>query len=527
MINQTLNNNSVLLFDFGTILVGLSKERCVRALEQIGCGRIAYYVDECRQEDLFHELEIGGSIEAFCDEARRQSSYTDEKGVYHPCKATNDEICWAWNQLLLDIPVEKLRLIHHLHHDLGIHTAILSNTNQIHWQYAVRHLFTADGLTVNDYFDEIFLSCDMQMVKPDDCIYQEMVRQLREGYGIPALQPHDILFIDDSAKNCMAAEANGIRAFHDPNGDKWMTKLFAGNQQQPLPEKGLCGGCIGNFDGIHLGHRHVIDMLKRVAAERGLRPVVITFDRHPRALFDPKFEPEYLTTVQEKEMLLRDAGVDVKVMPFTQQLADTTARDYMRRLYDDMDVRLLLLGYDNRFGKRNEYETFEDYQRYGSELGIEVLRADAIDVAGSRVSSSYVRHLVREGRVDDASQCLGYLFSIAGTVVEGHREGRKIGFPTANINAPYGKIVPANGVYETETTIDGQRYKSVTNIGTRPTYDNGDQRSIETHVIGFDGTLYGRVITVGFVRRLRDEIPFASPDDLRKQIDLDVSQVAP
>lgn len=530
MINQTLNNNGVLLFDFGTILVGLSKERCVRALEQIGCGRIAYYVDECRQEDLFHDLEIGGSIEAFCDEARRQSSYTDEKGTFHPCKATNDEICWAWNQLLLDIPVEKLRLIYHLHHDLGVHTAVLSNTNQIHWQYAVEHLFTADGLTVNDYFDEIFLSCDMQMVKPDDCIYQEMLRKLREDYDMPALQPHDILFIDDSEKNCMAAEANGIRTLHDPKGDKWNrpTALFdlpASHYDFSALSKGGVVACIGNFDGVHLGHLHVIEMLKKIVAERDLRPMVITFDRHPRALFDPNFKPEYISTPLEKERLLRATGVDVKVMPFVQTLADTTAREFMCRLRDDMGVKSLLLGYDNRFGKRNEYETFDTYVEYGKELGIEVVRADAVDVSGSRVSSSFVRRLVREGRVEEASQCLGYAFSITSIVTEGHQEGRKIGFPTANISAPYGKIVPSNGVYATETTIDGSSYPSVTNIGTRPTYDDDGHRSIETHVIGFDGDLYGRSITVGFCRRLRDERQFASPEELRKQIAADVSQV--
>ena len=524
MINQTLNNNGVLLFDFGTILVGLSKERCVRALEQIGCGRIAYYVDECRQEDLFHDLEIGGSVEAFCDEARRQSSYTDEKGVYHPCKATNDEICWAWNQLLLDIPLEKLRLIYHLHHDLGVHTAVLSNTNQIHWQYAVKHLFTADGLTVDDYFDEIFLSCDMQMVKPDDCIYQEMLRQLREDYNMPALQPNDILFIDDSEKNCMAAEANGIRTLHDPKGDKWIMANVSDNLSTVTSQTGGVA-CIGNFDGVHLGHQHVISTLKHIAAERGLRPVVITFDRHPRALFDPNFKPEYLSTLQEKETMLRTAGVDVRVMPFTQQLADTTAHDFMRRLHDEMDVKMLLLGYDNRFGKRNEYETFDTYVTYGKELGIEVKKATAVDVGSNRVSSSYVRRLVREGRVEEASKCLGYAFSISGTVVEGHHEGRKIGFPTANINAPYGKIVPANGVYATETTIDGRTYPSVTNIGMRPTYHNGEHCSIETHIVGFDGDIYGKGITVGFCRRLREECQFDSPEELRKQIEKDVKEV--
>lgn len=514
----------VLLFDFGTILVGLSKDRCIEALKQIGCGRIAYYVDECRQEDLFHELEIGGSVEAFCEEARRQSSYTDEKGVFHPCKATDEEICWAWNQLLLDIPVEKLRMIHHLHHDMGIHTAVLSNTNQIHWQYALQHMFTADGLTVEDYFDEIFLSCDLGMVKPDDCIYQEMVQRLQRDCSMPSLQPSDILFIDDSVKNCIAAEANGIRTMHDAKGDTWMKQLEDMLTESDETQKNYAA-VIGNFDGVHRGHMHVIDNLKSLAEEHGLKPLVITFDRHPRALFDPNFQPEYLTTSDEKEALLRSLGAEVCVMPFNQSLADTTARDFMHRLHDEKKVKLLLLGYDNRFGKRNEYEYFDDYRQYGDECGIEVIKASAIDVEGTRVSSSCVRHMVSAGKVAEAAVCLGRPFSISNKVIEGKQEGRKIGFPTANIDAPYGKIIPSNGVYATQTTVGGKVYDSVTNIGMRPTYHNGTQRTIETHIVGFSDNIYGEEITVAFRRRLRDEQQFDSPEALRSQIEQDLTLV--
>ena len=474
----------VLLFDFGTILVGLSKEQCVKALEQIGCGRIAYYVDECRQEDLFHDLEIGGSIADFCNEARRQSSYTDEKGVYHPCKATDEDICWAWNQLLLDIPVEKLRLIYHLRHDLGYHTAILSNTNQIHWQYALEHLFTADNKTVNDYFDDIFLSCDLRMVKPDDCIYIEMFNRMRQDYGNASLKPSDILFIDDSKKNCEAAERNGISTFCDPKGDRWAD--FLSEQEY--------AAVIGNFDGVHTGHQHVITALKKAAAQRKLKPVVITFDRHPRTLFDPHFVPEYISTSDEKRRLLEQMGVEVRIIPFTQNVADTTARQFMAdTLHDKMNIRMLLLGYDNRFGKRNEYEDFNDYKRYGEELGIEVEMTSAVDLEGITVSSSRIRHMIKE-----------------------------IGFPTANIRAQKEKITPANGVYASTTMIGDKTYPSVTNIGTRPTYTDDSDVSIETHIIGYDGDLYGTDITVGFLRRLRDERQFPSPEELSKQIAADI-----
>lgn len=228
--NQQNNSQTkVLLFDFGRILVGLDKQRCVEALHKIGCGRIAYYVDDCRQEDLFHDLEVGGSIEAFCDEARRQSSYTDEMGVFHPCNATNEEICWAWNELLTGIEVEKLRKVMALRKQ-GYRTAVLSNTNQIHWQKAIKDFFTIDGLKVEDYFDQIFLSCDLAMVKPDAEIYQAVIKGLMPSVqGEDAEQQADvasqILFIDDSEKNCKAAEENGIWTIYDPDGTRWMVEL--------------------------------------------------------------------------------------------------------------------------------------------------------------------------------------------------------------------------------------------------------------------------------------------------------------
>lgn len=500
----------ILLFDFGTILVGLSKQRCIDALKKIGCGRIAYYVDECRQEDLFHELEIGGSIEAFCEEARRQSSYTDDNGVVHECNASDEDICWAWNQLLTDIPVEKLRMVKWLHDECGFRTAILSNTNQIHWQYSLECLFTADGLKVEDYFDDIFLSCDMGMVKPDDNIYREMMTKLCSESGIKNLKPSDVLFIDDSKKNCAGAEANGIRAFHDAEGNRWQS-LFR--------EK---VAVIGNFDGVHKGHQHVVETLKKIAAERQLQPTVITFDRHPRSVFDPNFNPEYLTIANEKETTLRSLGVDVVIMPFTQQLADTTARDFMHEiLRGSMNVKTLLLGYDNRFGKRNEYENFDSYCEYGREVGVEVLLCDAVDVGDVRVSSSYVRHQVMQGNMPEVSRCLGRDYCVTGVVKAGRGEGRKMGFPTANLEPPYCKLLPKDGVYATRTLVGGREYKSVTNIGTRPTLDNGTDRTVETNIVDLCEDLYGKQITVSFLRRIRDERKFSSVEELKKQIEID------
>lgn len=496
-----------ILFDFGCILVGLSKQRCIDALQKIGCGRIAYYVDECRQEDLFHDLEVGGSIEAFCEEARRQSAFTDEMGVFHPCNASDEDICWAWNELLTGVPVEKLRAVKALK-ERGFRTAILSNTNEIHWKKSVKDFFTIDGLTVNDYFDDIFLSCDLGMVKPDREIYDAVIERL----GCPA---SDITFVDDSKKNCLAAEKLGIRTLHDPKGQKWMATGTA--------------AIIGNFDGVHLGHQHVIEQLTREAELRNLTTLAITFDKHPRAIFDSSFVGSYILPSEEKIPELKKAGLDdVLMLSFTQELAGVTAFDFMKNLRDEMGVKLLLLGYDNRFGKRSANEGFQQYMEYGKELGIEVLQASSTSFQDGddtvTPSSSLIRKLIMAGEMEAANKCLGRPYAITGIVSHGYQEGRKIGFPTANIQTAPDKLLPANGVYATRAWIGGKGYQAVTNIGTRPTYD-GSTISVETHVLGMEEDLYGSTLRIELLRKIRDERPFSSPEELKEQIKKDIEEI--
>ena len=397
-------SSKLLLFDFGAILVGLDKQRCIRALRKVGCGEIASYVDEHRSEDLFHELELGGSKENFCQEAREKSgSNTSDK-----------DVCWAWNELLTGIPTEKLRFIRHLHDDLGYKTAILSNTNWIHWEKSEQY-FQVEGLTVKDYFDYIFLSCDLGMIKPDKEVYQRVIDET----GIPA---KDILFIDDSITNCMGAHALGIRTIHDPSGNAWMQPKAA---------------VIGNFDGIHLGHQYIIDCLKQLASDypTPLSTVAITFDRHPRVLFDSSFIPKYITPLKEKERQLLKYGLDsVAIMPVNKDFAEISAYDFMKFMHDEMGIKILLIGYDNRFGARKDgqEEGFEDYQCYGREIGIEVVQASPREASDKHVSSSVVRRQLLSGDIEAANESLGRRFSVTGKVVKGHQNGRKIGFPTAN-----------------------------------------------------------------------------------------------
>jgi riboflavin kinase/FMN adenylyltransferase len=217
------------------------------------------------------------------------------------------------------------------------------------------------------------------------------------------------------------------------------------------------------------------------------------------------------------------------VLNFNHELAQVTAYDFMKHyLRDECGVHLLLLGYDNRFGKRNVQETFEDYHRYGKELGIRVILANPVDVGGVRVSSSQVRHAVVDGRMEEVTMSLGRPYSVTGTVVDGHKEGRHLGFPTANIMPPEHKLLPPNGVYAVNVVIDTLKYKGMTNIGTRPTYHDAEPAkgvTIETNIFDFNEDLYGRVITVEFLHKVRDEQQFSSPEALKEQIEKDKEEI--
>lgn len=502
-----VSSNKLLLFDFGCVIINLDKQRCINALNKVGLEPIASYVDEQRSEDLFHELELGGSTERFCEEARRQSSYTDEMGIFRPCTTSDEEVCWAWNELLTGIDLDKLRYIKHLRDDLGYRTAILSNTNWIHWDKSVKDYFTVDGLQVDDYFDHIFLSCELGIVKPDERIYQAVIDTMN-------VRAEDVIFFDDSERNCEGARRYGFTALHCPKGNEWMHIL-----RDSIAPSDAYAAVIGNFDGVHLGHHYILENLKEVANRNELKPLVITFDKHPREVFDSSFVPSFITTQQEKQELLRAEVENVKVFCFDKDFAKVSARDFIEHtLRDELGVKLLLLGYDNRFGKRNTIEKFEHYQQYGKELGIKVLLANPIDVDGVRVSSSQIRHAIADGRMEEVTMSLGRPYSITGVVQHGHEEGRKIGFPTANILPPADKIIPPRGVYK--TMVNGM--PAITNVGVRPTY-NGDSLTVETHIPDFSQNLYGKEMTVHFISKIRDEIAFSSPEELKSQIIKDLA----
>lgn len=281
---------------------------------------------------------------------------------------------------------------------------------------------------------------------------------------------------------------------------------------------------IGCFDGVHRGHQMLVQMMVRQAQERGLKPIAVTFDRLPRQLFDPDFHPQVLSTLDEKVTYLEELGVEeVVVLPFTHQLAALSAEAFMREiLRDQLSVKLLVTGYDHRFG-HDRSEGFNDYVRYGQGLGIDVVRGDVAMMDDQMaVSSTVIRQLLaEEGRVEAMPDVLTRRYMLSGRVVSGEHIGHELGFPTANLEPDcQEKLIPASGAYAVWAIVDDQRMPAMMNIGTRPTFE-GKRQTLEVHILADVGNLYGRKMTVEFVSRLRAEQRFDTREALIAQLEHD------
>lgn len=301
-----------------------------------------------------------------------------------------------------------------------------------------------------------------------------------------------------------------------------MEILYVTGEEMPaLPQ---CVATVGFFDGVHVGHRHVIAQVRDIAATNGLLTCVVTFDRHPRQVVNPDFSPQLLTTLDEKLQILESLHVDVcAVLPFDKQMAAMDAATFMKRiLADRLNVRHLVIGYDNRFG-HGRTDNFAQYVAYGQHMGMEVTASDEEQIEGLKVSSSRIRKSLEEGNVERAAASLGYPYSLSGVVVDGFRQGRKMGFPTANIRlADNGKLIPAPGAYAVMAWMENQTAprKAMMNIGTRPTF-HGHTLTLEVHVLDFSDNLYGQVLRVDFMHRIREERPFADVAALTAQLHRD------
>jgi riboflavin kinase/FMN adenylyltransferase len=282
----------------------------------------------------------------------------------------------------------------------------------------------------------------------------------------------------------------------------------------------------GFFDGVHLGHRLVIERLVSLARERGDESLVVTFWPHPRAVLqDGARELRLLNSLEEKKGLLRNLGVDrIEVLDFTRSFAALTAEQYLRDvLRSRFGVTTLLMGYDNRLG--SDRLTAASLKPIADGMGMELIELSPLSFrpseASGEISSTQIRAALEEGDIAHASEMLGYGYALKGVVVAGNRLGRTIGFPTANMKLyePL-KLVPGRGVYVVEAEVLGRKYRGMTNIGQRPTV-GGTFTTIETHILDFDEDIYGLPLRITFLRRLRDEVHFPSLEALKRQLEKD------
>lgn len=287
---------------------------------------------------------------------------------------------------------------------------------------------------------------------------------------------------------------------------------------RPLPP---AAATIGFFDGVHCGHRYLIGHVINEARADGLASMVITFARHPRQVIDTHYVPRLLSTPEMKIERLAETGIDrCTVLDFDRRMAALTAREFMIHILSSrLNVRKLIIGYDNRFG-HDRSESIDDYCAYGRTLGIEVVESCGITVDGIRVSSSVIRNAIERGDLTEANRCLGYAYTLSAHVSHGFRNGHRLGFPTANLDMDeVCQLLPQIGVYATRVRIEGEceLHPAMTSVGTRPTFD-GTRLSVETYILDFDADLYGRKLEVAFLKRIRGEKKFADLQQLRTQM---------
>jgi len=291
----------------------------------------------------------------------------------------------------------------------------------------------------------------------------------------------------------------------DPRPSRWLHPVLA----------------LGNFDGVHRGHRKILDRVGRVAGERGATSVVMTFDPHPPRVVRPDKAPPLLMTKAQKLEAIADAGVQgAAIVRFTSDLSRWDPEMFVRTvLVDWLHVAEVWVGANFLFG-RDRSGNFSILRLLGSRYGFKAEKIDPVRYKDFVVSSTRIRRLVSEGRVDEAGALLGHQYCLDGSVIRGDQRGRTLGFPTANLCSE-NELLPPHGVYATTTRINEVVHASVTNVGTRPTVDASGRTVVETHIFNLDRDLYGQSIRVGFVQRLRDERAFESLEQLRAQINAD------
>lgn len=288
---------------------------------------------------------------------------------------------------------------------------------------------------------------------------------------------------------------------------------------------------VGMFDGVHRGHRALLDRLHTEASRRGMTATVFTFDRHPLAQIAPDRAPATLMSLDDKIESLKSSEVDdVEVLHFDSRLRSMTARSFLKMLHDDYGVGALLMGFNHRFGS-DRLDDLSEYEKIGDEIGIEIVRADELrdaTMTDRTICSSSIREAISEGDVTAAAHMLGRPFSLHGKVVHGKQLGRTIGFPTANIQpADPDLLIPLKGVYAVDVKLpDGLTRRGMVNIGVRPTVDSSarPKPSVEVYIVDWNKDLYNKDIRLDFIKRWRDERRFPDLDSLRRQLIVDLEE---
>lgn len=281
---------------------------------------------------------------------------------------------------------------------------------------------------------------------------------------------------------------------------------------------------IGTFDGVHIGHKAILKRVTDAAEANRLESVLLTFFPHPRQVVQSVSDLQLINTIEEKKKLLEKEGLDSLVIhPFTKEFSRLTAKEYVRDiLVKQLAAKKIIIGYDHRFGK-NRTADITDLKEYGKTYGFEVVEISAQELDEVAVSSTKIRRALGKGDISTANNYLGYEYFLTGTIVKGRKIGRTINFPTANIHIDETyKLIPKIGVYIVRTLINNKTYYGITSIGTNPTV-NGDTKTVETHLLDFEGDLYGETLEISFLKYIREEKKFESVQELQNAIEEDES----
>jgi riboflavin kinase/FMN adenylyltransferase len=305
-----------------------------------------------------------------------------------------------------------------------------------------------------------------------------------------------------------------------PNTDKSLPNIVAFEDLPVLPFAQSCI-TIGNFDGVHRGHQFIINELVHRGFVDDLPVVVITFFPNPSDFFRHSNQPYYLTTPEEKVALLKGLGVDeVITFRFDREFADLSAETFIAALKEKLGLKVLLVGYDFVMGKDRQ-GTIPVIRELGQQYDFELEELAPVELGGGEISSTRIRQALNEGDVRLAAEMLGRPYSVQGTVTYGSDRGSRIGLPTANIDHWHRKLLPSIGVYATHPVLNGKQYDGITNVGVRPTFETQERPNIETHILDFDGNIYGKKMELHFIEKIRDEQKFSGVDAFLAQIERD------